>query len=203
MTSRPGSRTRKALAPATIGVLHSIVSTVMKAAIRDRRIHANPCEGTRLPKVNRVTVVPLTTGQVNAVEAAMPERLKALVSFAAGTAMRQGEVLGLTVDRLHMLQREVVVDRQLVTLAKREPFLGPPKTQASVRTIPLPNSVVSVMAEHLALFPPGPDGFVSRSTTGSPSLAKLSGGNGDRSPRQPDSPQAQACTPFATTTRPC
>ncbi|MGB7361348.1 MAG: hypothetical protein WA944_26680 [Mycobacterium sp.] len=45
------------LAPATIGV----VSTIMKAAIRDRRIVANPCDGSKLPKVQRAQIVPLTT----------------------------------------------------------------------------------------------------------------------------------------------
>jgi hypothetical protein len=52
------------LAPSTVGVVHSIVSSVMKAAVRDRRILANPCEGTRLPEVVRPKVVPPTTEQV-------------------------------------------------------------------------------------------------------------------------------------------
>jgi hypothetical protein len=49
------------LAPATVGVMHGIVSTVMKSAIRDRRIASNPCDGTKLPKVQRPQIVPLTT----------------------------------------------------------------------------------------------------------------------------------------------
>ena len=56
-----------ALAPATVGVIHGIVSTVMKAASRDRRIASNPCDGTKLPKVQRPQIVPLTTEQVEAV----------------------------------------------------------------------------------------------------------------------------------------
>ena len=45
-----GGANRKPLAPSTVGVVHSIVSSVFKAAVRDRRIPANPCEGTKLPK---------------------------------------------------------------------------------------------------------------------------------------------------------
>jgi len=41
---------RKALAPETISVIHSVVSAIMRSAVRDRRIIANPCEGTRLPQ---------------------------------------------------------------------------------------------------------------------------------------------------------
>jgi integrase len=63
----------------------------------------------------------------------------ALVALTAGTGMRQGEVFGLTLPRLDLLRRVVQVERELVTVQARAPHLGPPKTQASVRTIPLPS----------------------------------------------------------------
>lgn len=148
------------LAPATVGVVHGIVSTIMKAAIRDRRIVSNPCEGSKLPKVERKRIVPLTTDQVNAVRDALPAELRALVTLAAGTGMRQGECFGLTVDRVKFLERTVTVDRQLVTVPGQPPTLGPPKTQASNRTIPLPQVVVDGLAAHLAAFPAKPDGLI-------------------------------------------
>jgi integrase len=148
------------LAPATVGVVHGIVSTVMKAAIRDRRIVANPCDGSKLPKVQRKQVVPLATEQVAAVRDALPPQLQALVTLAAGTGMRQGECFGLTVGRVRFLERIVTVDRQLVTVQGRAPELAPPKTQASNRTIPLPQVVVDALAAHLAAFPAGSDGLV-------------------------------------------
>jgi integrase len=148
------------LAPATVGVVHGIVSTVMKAAIRDRRIVANPCDGSKLPKVQRKQVVPLATEQVAAVRDALPPQLQALVTLAAGTGMRQGECFGLTVGRVRFLERIVTVDRQLVTVQGRAPERAPPKTQASNRTIPLPQVVVDALAAHLAAFPAGSDGLV-------------------------------------------
>ena len=42
----------------------------------------------------------------------------------------------------NFLRRVVTVDRQLVTVVGREPFLAPPKTSASVRTVPLPQAVL-------------------------------------------------------------
>lgn len=148
------------LAPATIGVVHGIVSTIFKSAIRDRRIIGNPCEGSRLPKVERKPIAPLTTDQVNAVRDELPAELRALVTLAAGTGMRQGECFGLTVDRVKFLERTVIVDRQLVTVAGQAPTFGPPKTQASNRTIPLPQVVVDALAAHLAAFPAEPDGLI-------------------------------------------
>ncbi|OFJ52582.1 site-specific integrase [Mycolicibacterium grossiae] len=148
------------LAPATVGVVHGVVSTIMKSAIRDRRIVANPCEGTKLPKRERTQIEPLTTDQVYAVRDALPGSLQALVTLAAGTGMRQGECFGLTVDRVKFLERTVKVDRQLVTVSGTAPTLGPPKTDASDRTIPLPTVVVDALAAHLAAFPAGDDGLI-------------------------------------------
>lgn len=148
------------LAPATVGVIHGIVSTVMKAAIRDRRIASNPCDATKLPKVQRKQIVPLTTEQVSAVRDALPRQLQALVTLAAGTGMRQGECFGLTVDRVRFLERTVTVDRQLVTVQGQGSTLAPPKTRASNRTIPLPQVVVDALAAHLAEFPTDPDGLL-------------------------------------------
>ncbi|WP_197504592.1 site-specific integrase [Mycobacterium sp. 852002-51163_SCH5372311] len=148
------------LAPATVGVVHGLVSTVMKAAMRDKRIASNPCDGTKLPKVQRKQIVPLTTEQVAAVRDELPPQLQALVTLAAGTGMRQGECFGLTVDRVRFLERTVTVDRQLVTVQGQAPTLAPPKTRASSRTIPLPQVVVDALAAHLAEFPAAPDGLM-------------------------------------------
>lgn len=158
------------LAPSSVGVAHSYLSSIMKAAVRDRRIAANPCEGTKLPKPDRAKVAPPTTEQVEALREEMPDRLRALVTFTAGTGMRQGEVLGLTVDRLNLLRREVTVDRQLVRVTSKPTSLtfGPPKTAASARTIPLPRVVVDTLAEHLAKYPPFDHGLVFTLESGEP-----------------------------------
>jgi integrase len=58
---------------------------------------------------------------VEALTEAMPDRYRALVTLAAGTGLQQGEALGLTVDRLDFLRRQISVDRQLVTMPDRAP----------------------------------------------------------------------------------
>ena len=148
------------LAPSTVGVIHSILSSVMRSAVRDRRIAVNPCDGTKLPKAEVSRVVPVTTEQVEALREGLPDHLRALVTFAAGTGLRQGECFGLTLDRLDMLRRTVTVDRQLVRVRGRGKVFGPPKTAASVRVVPLPRVVVDELAAHLAAYPPGGVGFV-------------------------------------------
>jgi len=72
--------------------------------------------------------------------------------LAAGSGLRQGECFGLTVYRVDFLRRTVRADRQLVT-ADGPPQFGPPKTQASIRTVPLPDVVASALAAHFELLP--------------------------------------------------
>jgi integrase len=91
------------LASSTVGIVHGVVSGIFRAAVRDRLIVSNPCEGTRLPKVTKARVEPLPIETVRAIELALPARYRALVTLAVGTGMRQGECLGLTVDRVDFL----------------------------------------------------------------------------------------------------
>lgn len=140
------------LAPATVAVAHGLVAAVYKAAAQDRLVSGSPCADTRLPRAAPTLVQPLTTEQVETLAVAVPERYRAAVLLAAGTGIRQGEAFGLTVDRVDFLRRTLRIDRQLVTVPGRAPFLGPPKTTASHRTIPLPQVVVDALAAHLAAF---------------------------------------------------
>lgn len=157
------------LAPATVRGLHRYLSGILAAAVRDRLIPTNPMDGVRQPKqAARKQVVPLSVDEVLRLADAVPDRWRAAVLLAAGTGMRQGEVFGLTVDRIDWLRRTARVDRQLVLVPGAPPSLAPPKTDASVRTIPLPGVVVDALAAHLAAHPAGPDGLVFTSPEGQP-----------------------------------
>jgi integrase len=162
-------RMGETLAPATVSVIYRHVSAIFKAAVNDRRIVASPCSGLSVPKPRKVKVVPLSTDRVVALADAMPDRYRAAVLLSAGTGLRLGEVLGLSVDRIDFLRRRVTVDRQLVQIAGRPPTFGSPKTDASFRSIPLPQAVVDVLAEHLARYPAsGPDRLMFTTAEGSP-----------------------------------
>src|SRR3954447_6497699 len=141
------------LAPSTVRVIYRYVAAIFRAAVTDRLIAVSPCVGVRLPKVEPTRVAPISTETVLALADAVPARYRALVVLAVGTGLRQGEAFGLTVDRVDFLRRELTVDRQLVTMPDRAPYLAPPKTQASVRAVPLPQVVVDALAAHLAAWP--------------------------------------------------
>lgn len=148
----------KGLAPSTVRVTYQHTRAVFLAAADDRIIARTPCQRITLPAVERPLIKPLPTQTVLKLEKAMPARWRALVTLMAGTGMRPGEAAGLTIDRVDFLRRTLRVDRQL--LLTWPPTFGPPKTKASYRTIPLPQSVVDMLAAHLVEFPAGDDGAI-------------------------------------------
>ena len=124
---------------------------MFRSVVRDRRLAVNPCAGVRLPEVHEARIHPLLTTSVIGLRNAMPLRWRAAVVLGAGTGVRQSEMLGLTVDRIDFLRRQMVVDRQPINLPGMPAHLAPVKTRASVRTVPLPQTVVDTLAAHLAI----------------------------------------------------
>ncbi|MEI5671854.1 MULTISPECIES: tyrosine-type recombinase/integrase [unclassified Nocardioides] len=150
------------LAGSTLRVVHGIVSSIFRAAVNDRRVLSNPCDHTRLPQRERRLVVPLRTEQVVRLRDAVPSGLRTLVTVTAGTGMRQGEVFGITRDRLRLGGEDpvVIVDRQLRTLPGPTTAFGPPKTSTSRRIIPLPQVVVEALDHHIRLHDVADDGLI-------------------------------------------
>lgn len=156
------------LAPASVVLAARTFASLYRAAMRDRIVNSSPCDGMKLPEVPPTLVVPPAVETVHRLHDAAPDRMKAVVMVAAGAGLRQGEIYGLTVDRVDFLRRTIKVDRQLVTPKAGEAFLGPPKRPASVRTIPVGDLVVTSLARHLERFPAGTDGLIFTNESGEP-----------------------------------
>lgn len=148
------------IAASTLEVVFKYVKAIFNAAVADRIIARPPLDGVKVPKPSPTEVVPPTVEQVQAIAAAVPERYRALITLTAGTGPRQGEAFGVTVDRIDFLRRTLKVDRQVVLLRQQRPKFGPLKTEASYRTIPLPQVVIDALAEHLRKYPAAADGLV-------------------------------------------
>jgi integrase len=119
-------------------------------------IASSQCDGRkiRLLRPHGGDVVPMTPEQVRAVADSMPAHYATLVVLLAGTGLRPAEGLGLCRSRVNWLRRSIRVDQQLVTLAGAAPALGPTKTPSSVRTIPVPDGVIEVLARHVEQYTP-------------------------------------------------
>jgi len=147
----------KTLAPATVEAVYRLVATIFRAAVDDRVIGSTPCRNVALPRPDGAQVVPLTVEEVGRLVDAMPSHYQAALVAAAGLGLRQGELFGLTVDRVDWLRRTVRVDRQLVTAPGGPPTFGPVKSPASVRTVPAPTVVLDALTGHRLAHGEGPD----------------------------------------------
>jgi integrase len=162
-----GRMSATGLASSSVGAYFRVLAQMMRAAERDKLIAVSPCVGVRLPRADRAatSLTVLTSAQVAALAAEVPERYRALVVASAGLGLRQGEACALTVDRIDFLRRKVTVDRQVVT-TRAGCELGPPKTPSSNRVIPLPASVGEMLAAHLSAFGEGPHRLLFRTVDG-------------------------------------
>ncbi len=155
-------------APSTAVVIRSTFSAILNAAVIDMFITASPFAGIRRPRVDRKLINPMSAERVHAIHDAINPRFAAAITAGAGTGLRRGECMGLTIDRVDFLRRVVTVDRQLVGVKAKLPVFGPPKTPESVRKVPAPQYVLDELAAHLSQYPAGPDGLIFTTATGLP-----------------------------------
>lgn len=148
------------LAPSTVAVTHGIVSAVFKAAVHDRKIHRNPCEGSKLPKAAPSKVVPPETFEIVALHTKIADEYKALVHLIAASGLRSGEVFGLTSDRVDFLRGVITVDRQAIYRPRQPISFGPPKRDASYRDVPVPRALIEELAAHISTYGLGDHGLV-------------------------------------------
>jgi integrase len=156
---------------ATVRECFRVFSSVMKAAVRDRTIGYNPCEGVRLPPLRRKDTDgrTITRGTfVRQLLPAIPERYRALVAVAGGTGLRWGEVLGLRLDMIDLDAGLVHVSRVVTEVngkVSSKPF---PKTAHGRRTVPLPAFAVRLVREHIRRYQPARTGEVFTNMIGGP-----------------------------------
>jgi integrase len=127
---------------ATIENAFGLLRQVLGAAVEDRRIPRNPCEGVRLPKRKHPDRGYLTHAQVAALAGAV-DRHAEVVRFLSYTGLRWGEMAALRVQDFDMLRRRVNVSRSVTESGGL--VWSTPKTWER-RSVPFP----AVLADELS-----------------------------------------------------
>lgn len=141
---------------ATISQAFQMVDRMMAAAVRDRRIVHNPCDGVQLPKPQQRhpdDLLPPTYAQLAAIRAQMPAHYHPLLVVAEETGLRWGELAGLRrcwvdLENAELQVRETVI--QVRGVPQRKPC---PKSGAGFRTVPLSVRAVEALRGHLEKHP--------------------------------------------------
>lgn len=138
----------------TVRHCHGLLHLILEAAVEERLIATNPCDGTSLPEWVRADPVFLTEEETQALIAAVDEPWRPLVILLASTGLRFGEAVGLRRRFLDLARRELHVR---FTWHERFGWQPSPKTSSSRRTIGLPAVAVDALAEAWARPEAGPD----------------------------------------------
>lgn len=189
------------LAPATIEVAARHVVSVFRAAAKDRLLAVSPADDLKLPKAARAEIVPLTVDEVLQIADSIQSRYAALVMLIAGTGLRPAEAFGLTNDRVDWIPKQLRVDRQMVTVGGVANF-GPPKTDSSVRTIPMPTFIVEQLAAHVEQYGLGDHELIFSDASSRP-IRRNRFGEVWRQAMKPLDFDRKGRTSFATTTPRC
>jgi integrase len=134
----------------TAAKCYRLLRTILGTAVEDELILTNPCKVAGAG-IERSTERPTATvDQVLNAAAAMPDRLSCYVLLAGFGGLRVGELLGLERRHVNSLHGLITVEQQEHQLRDGTLVVGPPKSDAGVRTISLPAFLVDELDAHLA-----------------------------------------------------
>ncbi|PZF86549.1 tyrosine-type recombinase/integrase [Micromonospora deserti] len=157
--------------PATVAECFRLLSTILRAAVRDRLIGTNPCEGVKVPARRKKDTdghVLSRADLITRLLPAVPDRYRALVALAGGTGLRWGESTGLRWESLDLTAKTVEVVRVAVEVAGAVTIKPYPKSRAGRRTVPVPDFAVDLLTAHREAFPAGARGEVFTNSSAGP-----------------------------------
>lgn len=153
-----GAITQEPLSTNAIKTYYGMIKSVFAEAVESHIIPASPFPA----RIKRYTlddesehrkIVPLTFDQVCDAADTITPRLRDLVLFAAATGMRQGELRGLSLNRVDFDECLVTVNRQVNAVKGQEPEFAPLKTGSSKRLLPVAKEAIELIREHVDRYP--------------------------------------------------
>jgi len=117
---------------------YGLLKSIFKEAVEEGLLETNPCRvraGGQKERAREIDV--LTVDQLNRYLVAVPEARRVPLLLAGWCGLRSGEVRGLRVRDLD-LDAGVVHVRQAVVRLKGQLLIGPPKTNAGIRSVAIP-----------------------------------------------------------------
>lgn len=138
-TGRKDHKEGTGLSGKTVGHIHTMVKSILGDAVEKGVLQRNVALSARpaLPKTEK-QIQTWTTEQVQAFLVAQEgTRLGPLWRLYVMTGMRRGEALGLAWSQIDWDKSQLRVERCLKDVHWGQPVFGPPKTEASRRTVTL------------------------------------------------------------------
>jgi integrase len=160
--------------PSTAAKAYHLLSSILRTAVTDGFLISSPCKvaggGVERPAERPVA----TVLEVHALEAAMPEHLRLIVSLATWCQLRRAELLGLRRKDIDLANATLRIEQsRTITMGGRS-MVKEPKTAAGRRTIAIPDFLTVQIKDHLERSTgPRGDDFVFTGITGIPLTANV------------------------------
>ena len=153
----------------TTAKAYRLLKAVLNTAVDDGIIRRNPCriKGASQEKSPERPV--LSIPEVFALSEAIDQKYGALVLLGTFGSLRWSELAALRRKEIDLSAGTVRVERQLTEMPGGGYRYGPPKSDASQRTVSIPDLIVPSLRQHLGSYTgPADDALVFTSPTGAP-----------------------------------
>jgi integrase len=137
------------VSPARVRKAVGVLKQILDLAVSDGLIRSNPCEGMKLPRMNQQEMYFLTADQVATLADAMPGTYGLLVTFAAYTGLRAGEIAALRARHIDLENRRVMVVTA-VSDVRGKLVEQDPKSYSSKRAVGLPSFLGAALGRYIA-----------------------------------------------------
>lgn len=105
---------RKAASPKTVKNIHGILHKALRQAVACGCMRINPAVNCILPRIEKKDIQPLDENEIKLfLKAIKGHRFEMLYAVTLFTGLREGEVLGLTWDRINFTRGSILISRQL------------------------------------------------------------------------------------------
>jgi integrase len=140
-----------AAAPRTVRRRYGVLRAIFAYAVQADWLGRTPCRGIKLPAVTGTRRCLLSPDDVAKLVQATVVEYRPMVWLGAALGLRWSEVAGLRVGAIDLLQRKLTVAEVITRDGRGRPVVGTPKSSAGARNIAMPDALVRLLAEHLAL----------------------------------------------------
>jgi integrase len=136
------------LAPGSVHKVFQLLAKIMSSAVDAGLLASSPCDRQPLPKIEREEARFLSPGELELLADTIDSRYREFVLVAGYSGLRAGELFGLARGHVDLFRGTVDVVQALTEVNGRT-AVGPPKTRASRRRVPLPRVIVDELEHHL------------------------------------------------------
>ena len=147
--------------------LNKLLKSFLNYSVDEGYILKNPCSGKKIaiPGENEIDIdededdeiVTFTDEEINLIKNSLTNnRIQALILLNLGTGLRQGELLALKCTDISEGYKELKVQKSIKKVkviaadgtSEYKTIIQTPKTKGSIRTVPIPSTLIPVLEKH-------------------------------------------------------